>query len=113
MWAAVLALGGLLSVATAQGPEFDLQKFKETYVRDGAVCHLAPYAAAGLLQGDLDCLCPSVSESFHLSWRRAARVVAGLTHPRDNPKHDPTHEVSPIPRSWILARQMIAHETRT
>ena len=41
MWALVLALGGLLSVATAQGPEFDLQKFKETYVRDGAIASSA------------------------------------------------------------------------
>ena len=42
MWGLVLALGGLLTVATAQGPEFDLQKFKETYVRDGAICQLDP-----------------------------------------------------------------------
>ena len=38
MLALVLALGGMLSVATAQGPEFDLAKFKDTYVRDGASC---------------------------------------------------------------------------
>ena len=42
MLARLCALGALLSVAAAAGPEFDLAKFKETYVRDGTVVPLPP-----------------------------------------------------------------------
>ena len=42
MLARLCALGALLSVAAAAGPEFDLAKFKETYVREGTVVPLPP-----------------------------------------------------------------------
>ena len=51
MWARVLAVASLLCMAVAPGSEFDMAKFKETYVRDGTTrCRSRCPAPAGAPQ---------------------------------------------------------------
>lgn len=91
-WLAALCAVASLQLAAAPGPEFDMEEFKKTYVRDGKppppALVRAQLARRASRVNQRRRNCRSVADRWLDS-------VAGLTHPRDSPEHDPAHAVPP------------------